>query len=241
MIGMLVHARSEGAHSARSAERPHHRRELCRCDGASIPGAPDFLKNAIRPRPPLGASIHKKIRVGPVRLWRRPGAGASGDGDQSLDHDKLADYMHKASFKTVRKISLAKNGIGRRRDGLDAGPQNALIEQPRPIPRRQSAAPIRVAAGVKDRKPHLSVRRRAEEISRGATLPSKEEIAVDEHDEERSARLLQRCWPDCAWCSGASAQSGNPSGVGTSLALTGAGAPARKTSAEPRSKSGVTT
>ena len=71
---------------------------------------------------------------------------------KSLDHDKLAEYMHKASFKTVAgDFSFAQ---GRRMvegaHGLDAGPERAA-EQPRSVPRRQGAAD-RVAARGQDRQ-----------------------------------------------------------------------------------------
>jgi hypothetical protein len=51
------------------------------------------------------------LRLGPVRLFGRPGAGAGGAATKSLDQDRLAEYMHKASFKTVSgDFSFGKDG-----------------------------------------------------------------------------------------------------------------------------------
>ena len=92
-------------------QRPDHRRELRRRHGdqhrrrGRIPQA--LLRR--RPRPP--ASIR----------WASPGDRSPTAAGQvlaqavtetkSLDHDKLAEYMHKASFKTVAgDFSFGKNG-----------------------------------------------------------------------------------------------------------------------------------
>ena len=60
---------------------------------------------------------------------------------KSLDHDKLAEYMHKAKFKTV--VGRRRFRQGRRMDETaavrDAVPERRA-EQSRPVPRRQSAA-----------------------------------------------------------------------------------------------------
>ena len=51
------------------------------------------------------------LRLGSVRLFGRPGVGAGGSCLKSLDQDRLAEYMHKASFKTVSgDFSFGKDG-----------------------------------------------------------------------------------------------------------------------------------
>src|SRR6476661_5593451 len=76
----------------------------------SIPGAPEFLKRY----------TEKAAAAGVDPLGFAWGPFAYGGGQvlaqavtetKSLDHDKLAEYMHKASFKTVAgDFSFGKNG-----------------------------------------------------------------------------------------------------------------------------------
>jgi len=78
--------------------------------GKSIPGAPEFLKRYSAKAAAAG--------VDPLGFAWGPFAYAAGQTlaqavteTKSLDHDKLAEYMHKASFKTVGgEFSFAKNG-----------------------------------------------------------------------------------------------------------------------------------
>jgi branched-chain amino acid transport system substrate-binding protein len=78
--------------------------------GASIPGAPEFLKRYSAKAAAAG--------VDPLGFAWGPFAYGAGEvlaqavtETKSLDHDKLAEYMHKASFKTVAgSFSFAKNG-----------------------------------------------------------------------------------------------------------------------------------
>jgi branched-chain amino acid transport system substrate-binding protein len=78
--------------------------------GASIPGAPDFLKRysakaAAAGVDPLG------FAWGPFAYGAGQVLAQAVTETKSLDHDKLAAYMHKASFKTVAgEFSFGKNG-----------------------------------------------------------------------------------------------------------------------------------
>src|ERR1051325_9353054 len=75
-----------------------------------IPGAPEFLKRYSEKAAAAG--------VDPLGFAWGPFAYGAGQvlaqavtETKSLDHDKLAEYMHKASFKTVAgDFSFAKNG-----------------------------------------------------------------------------------------------------------------------------------
>ena len=84
---------------------------------------------------------------------------------KSLDHDKLADYMHSHSFKTVvGEIAFGK-------DGEWAKPRQLLTQFQNIEPNNleqfrtgdQAADPV--AAGIQERRDDLSVRRREEEIA----------------------------------------------------------------------------
>src|SRR6185503_8514848 len=76
----------------------------------SIPGAPEFLKRYTAKAAAAG--------IDPLGFAWGPFAYAAGQTlaqavteTKSLDHDKLAEYMHKASFKTVGgNFSFAANG-----------------------------------------------------------------------------------------------------------------------------------
>jgi branched-chain amino acid transport system substrate-binding protein len=78
--------------------------------GKSIPGAADFLKRYGE----KAAAAH----IDPLGFAWGPFAYAAGQAlaqavteTKSLDHDKLADYLHKASFQTVAgSFSFAKDG-----------------------------------------------------------------------------------------------------------------------------------
>jgi branched-chain amino acid transport system substrate-binding protein len=78
--------------------------------GNSIPGAPEFLKRysakaAAAGVDPLG------FAWGPFAYGGGQVLAQAVTETKSLDHDKLAEYMHKASFKTVAgAFSFGKNG-----------------------------------------------------------------------------------------------------------------------------------
>ena len=85
---------------------------------------------------------------------------------KSLDHDKLAAYIHANKFDTVVGDDRVRQG--RRMDRSRANVHDAVperrAEQPRPVPRRLQAADP-VAAGIQERRHDLPLRRRAEEMS----------------------------------------------------------------------------
>ena len=93
-----------------SGERLDHRRELRRRHGAKIPGSAEFLKRYSEKAAAAG--------IDPLGFAWGPFAYSAGQmlaqavtETKSLDHDKLAEYMHKASFKTVAgDFSFAKDG-----------------------------------------------------------------------------------------------------------------------------------
>ena len=114
----------------------------------SIPGAPEFLKRysakaAAAGVDPLG------FAWGPFAYGAGQVLAQAVTETKSLDHDKLAEYMHKASFKTVagRFLLRQERRMVEGAHGLDASPERPA-EQSRSVPRRQGAAD-RVAAEAK--------------------------------------------------------------------------------------------
>ena len=108
MIGMLVTPIKVQLGPRR--ERPDHRRELRRGFGAEHP------RRRRLPEALWGQGGGR--RIDPLGFAWGPFAYAAGQmlaqavtETKSLDHDKLADYMHKASFKTVAgDFSFGKDG-----------------------------------------------------------------------------------------------------------------------------------
>ena len=119
--------------------------------GASIPGAPEFLKRysakaAAAGVDPLG------FAWGPFAYGGRPGAGAGGDRDQE-PRSRQARRIHaqgELQDRGGRFLLRQERRMVEGAHGLDAGPERAA-EQPRSVPRRQGAAD-RVAAGGQDRQ-----------------------------------------------------------------------------------------
>src|SRR5436190_456425 len=79
--------------------------------GTSIPGAPEFLKRYSAKAAAAGGVDPLGFAWGPFAYGGGQVLAQAVTETKSLDHDKLAEYMHKASFKTVAgNFSFAKNG-----------------------------------------------------------------------------------------------------------------------------------
>ena len=108
MIGMLVTPIK--VQLGPIAERARHRRELRRGDSGHVHRR-GRLPEALYGQGIGGGRRPARLCLGAVRLRSGPDDGSGGDETKSLDHDKLADYLHKASFKTVAgEFSFAKDG-----------------------------------------------------------------------------------------------------------------------------------
>ena len=87
------------------------------------------------------------------------------EATKSLDHDKLAEHMHKATFKTVvGDVAFAKDGEWTKPRQFTTQVQNVDPEQSRSVPRRIEDARA-LAARVQERRYHLSLRRRAKKVA----------------------------------------------------------------------------
>ena len=92
---------------------------------------------------------------------------------KSLDHDKLAAYIHANKFDTVvGEIAFGKDGEWTEAAPIHDAVPERRAEQSRPVPRRRQDAGA-VAAGVQERRHHLSLRRRAEEVAESHTAHEK--------------------------------------------------------------------
>ncbi len=121
---------------------------------ASITGL-ERLPQALQRQGHGGRLRSTRLRLGAVRLFGRPDAGAGGDRNQE-PRPRQARRVHAQGElqDRVRRLLVRQ---GRRMvevaHGLDPGPERSA-EQPRSVPRRQGAAD-RVAAREQDRRPDL--------------------------------------------------------------------------------------
>ena len=77
----------------------------------AIPGAPEFLKRYTEKAVAAGGVDPLGFAWGPFAYGGGQVLAQAVTETKSLDHDKLAEYMHKASFKTVAgDFTFAKNG-----------------------------------------------------------------------------------------------------------------------------------
>jgi branched-chain amino acid transport system substrate-binding protein len=77
----------------------------------AIPGAPEFLKRYTEKAVAAGGVDPLGFAWGPFAYGGGQVLAQAVTETKSLDHDKLAEYMHKANFKTVAgDFTFAKNG-----------------------------------------------------------------------------------------------------------------------------------